>query len=123
MTLHAYQIHVDAETRAIRHYAQSWALRSHVRIGRQRAVRRPALIPVLGYLRTLNDWALYSAAAGAPPLLYVRQLYVPSSAVCEAVYLSRVTVKANHALIQRKARSLSMDLSVTVRVVCLSMAI
>jgi hypothetical protein len=28
MTLHGYQIHVDAETGAIRHYAQSWVLRA-----------------------------------------------------------------------------------------------
>lgn len=28
MTLHGYQIHVDAETGSIRHYAQSWVLRA-----------------------------------------------------------------------------------------------
>jgi hypothetical protein len=28
MTLHGYQIHVDAEIGAIRHYAQSWVLRA-----------------------------------------------------------------------------------------------
>jgi hypothetical protein len=28
MTLHGYQIHIDAETGAIRHYAQSWVLRA-----------------------------------------------------------------------------------------------
>jgi hypothetical protein len=28
MTLQGYQIHVDAETGAIRHYAQSWVLRA-----------------------------------------------------------------------------------------------
>jgi hypothetical protein len=28
MTLHGYQINVDAETGAIRHYAQSWVLRA-----------------------------------------------------------------------------------------------
>ena len=28
LTLHGYQIHVDAETGVIRHYAQSWVLRA-----------------------------------------------------------------------------------------------
>jgi hypothetical protein len=28
MTLHGCQIHVDDETEAIRHYAQSWVLRA-----------------------------------------------------------------------------------------------
>jgi hypothetical protein len=28
ITLHGYQIHVDTETGAIRHYAQSWVLRA-----------------------------------------------------------------------------------------------